>query len=62
MTIKKLFFPKAVERMTDWEKQFIESLKNAHYQWSVNQIEVLKKIEKKYANHKTKNQDTRNTR
>lgn len=57
LTIQKLFCVRTVSKMTDWEKQFIDSLKNACYKWSQKQIQTLRKIEKKYADNQTKNQN-----
>lgn len=48
-TIKMLFSKELVQqKMTDWEKNFLESLKTARYKWSQKQIEVLRNIELKY--------------
>lgn len=48
-TIKILFSKELIQqRMNDWEKKFIDSLKNARYKWSEKQIEVLRNLELKY--------------
>jgi hypothetical protein len=48
-TIKMLFSKELIQqKMNQWEKNFIDSLKTARYQWSQKQIDVLRSIELKY--------------